>query len=581
MANFFKELKRRNVIKATIAYLVVAWIIIQVAQAVLPTFGAPAWAIQLIIIILAIGLPIWVIISWIYDITPEGIAKTTKDPEKQLIKEIANKRLNAFLIVSLSLAVLVMGLKLSNVFSASSNDPYSIAVMPFVNMSDDADQEYFSDGLSEELINQLALNQQLKVIGRTSSFSFKGKNEDLREIGRKLGASFLVEGSVRKSGNVLRITAQLINAADGYHLFSKTFDRELKDIFAIQDEIAQAILDAVKIELLASEKEVVFKRYTENIEAYQLYLKARFHVNKFTPNGFLKAIEFFDAAIDIDPSYAIAYAGKSFCYMNLRDFNWMPSDKSLPKGLKAAEMSIQLDDKIAESHLAVGRILLHYDWNIKEATISFNKAIAINPSCAECYVQLSLCSVFSGNNSEAIKFANIAENLDPLSLLNLTYISLFLMCTEDYPTLLKLGKKIIELEPNYFAGHYILAQSNVGLNRYEEALREIQVAVNLNKDLLTLGALGSIYALGGDKSKALSVIEEMKGFEGAETTGAMQIAPVYLYMGDFDTAYRYYDSAIENRGGAALFMKCHLNISSEFKEDLRSKELIEKMNVIY
>jgi serine/threonine-protein kinase len=196
-------------------------------------------------------------------------------------------------------------------------------------------------------------------------------------------------------------------------------------------------------------------------------------------------------------------------------------------------------------------------------------------------VQLSLCSVFSGNNSEAIKFANIAENLDPLSLLNLTYISLFLMCTEDYPTLLKLGKKIIELEPNYFAGHYILAQSNVGLNRYEEALREIQVAVNLNKDLLTLGALGSIYALGGDKSKALSVIEEMKGFEGAETTGAMQIAPVYLYMGDFDTAYRYYDSAIENRGGAALFMKCHLNISPEFKEDLRSKELIEKMNVIY
>ncbi len=163
MSKFLKELNRRNVIKATIAYLVVAWIIIQVAQAVLPTFGAPAWAIQLIIIILAIGLPIWVTISWIYDITPEGLAKTTKDPEKQLLKEIANKRLNVFLIVSLSLAVIVMGLKLSNVFSASSNDPYSIAVMPFVNMSDDTEQEYFSDGLSEELINQLALNMRTCV----------------------------------------------------------------------------------------------------------------------------------------------------------------------------------------------------------------------------------------------------------------------------------------------------------------------------------------------------------------------------------------------------------------------------------
>ena len=581
MSNFFEELKRRNVIKATIAYLVVAWIVIQVAQAVLPTFGAPAWAIQLIIIILAIGLPIWVIISWIYDITPEGIAKTTKDPEKQLLKEIANKRLNVFLIVSLSLAVIVMGLKLSNVFSASSNDPYSIAVMPFVNMSDDTEQEYFSDGLSEELINQLALNQQLKVIGRTSSFSFKGKNEDLREIGRKLGASFLVEGSVRKSGNVLRITAQLINAADGYHLFSKTFDRELKDIFAIQDEIAQAILDAVKIELLASEKEVVFKRYTDNIEAYELYLKAQFHVNKYTPDSFLKAIELFDAAIAIDPYYAIAYAGKSFCYMTLRDFNWMPSDKSLPEGLKAAEMSIQLDDKIAESHLAIGRILLHYDWNIKEATIAFNKAIAINPSCAECYVQLSFCSLNSGNNSEAIKYANIAESLDPLSLVNLTHLGFTLICAEDYPALLQLGKKLVELEPNYYAGHYILALSNLGLNKYEEAIREIQVAVSLNKDLLTLGALGSIYGLGGDKSRALSVIEEMKGFEGAETTGAMSIAQVYLYKGDFNAAYHYYNSAIENRGGGVLFMKCHLNSSPEFMEDLRSKELLEKRNVIY
>ncbi len=328
MSNFFEELKRRNVIKSAIAYLVVAWIVIQVAQAVLPTFGAPAWAIQLIIIILAIGLPIWLIISWIYDITPEGIEKTSNDPVKPGSKEIVNKRLNVFLLVSLSIAVLVMGLKLSNVFD-SSEKQQSIAVLPFVNMSDDVEQEYFSDGISEEIINMLAKVPGLKVIARTSSFSFKGMNQDVKLIGEQLNVSHILEGSVRKSGNKLRITAQLINVTDGAHMYSEKFDRELEDVFDIQDEISLKILDAIKMKLFAEKKEAVLKNYTENIEAYQLFLKGRYHYNKLTPDDFTKAIEYYKAAIALDSEYAIAYAGLSYCYYDAYYFRWLPN-KSEP-----------------------------------------------------------------------------------------------------------------------------------------------------------------------------------------------------------------------------------------------------------
>ncbi|MFZ1560222.1 MAG: adenylate/guanylate cyclase domain-containing protein, partial [Saprospiraceae bacterium] len=191
----------------------------------------------------------------------------------------------------------------------------SIAVLPFVNMSSDTEQEYFSDGISEEIINMLAQVSELKVIGRTSSFAFKGKNMDLKIIGEQLKVTHLLEGSVRKSGNKLRVTAQLISVSDGFHLYSEKFDRELEDIFDIQDEVSLAILNAVKIKLIGQEEKAVLKRYTDNIEAYQLYLKARYYYNKYTPDAFLQAIDYLNSAIEIEPDYAIAYSSLSYCYL--------------------------------------------------------------------------------------------------------------------------------------------------------------------------------------------------------------------------------------------------------------------------
>ena len=582
MSKFFEELKRRNVIKATIAYLVVAWIIIQVATAVLPTFGAKDWVIQAIIIVLAIGLPIWIIVSWIYDITPEGIAKTPKESEKQIYKNLINKKLNAFIIASLSIAVVVMGLKLSGVFE-EPNDNYAIAVLPFVNMSDDTEQEYFSDGISEEIINMLAQVPKLKVIGRTSSFAFKGKNMDLKLIGEQLNVNYLLEGSVRRSGNTLRITAKLINIADdGSQMFTEQFDRELEDVFDIQDEISANILETIKMKLLGEEKEAVFKNYTDNVEAYQLYLQGRYHVNKFTPDGFIKAIEFYDQAIALDSSYAIAYAGKSFCLTNLWDFQWLANEASIPLAIESAQKALQLDDKISESHLAVGRIQLHQEWNVRDALVKYEKAIELNPNSSEAHVQLAMCLSLYGRCEEALEHSKIAESLDPLSILNIFYSTIPIWACEESEIVLANGHKLIDLEPSFFSGHLLAGLGYLGLGRYDEAIKEFELSAQLYPGTYTLGHLGHAYGIKGETLKAKEVIEKIKSEKGFERLGSQSLAIIYLSIGELETAFSYLNRALEYREARLLWTnQSESMFPSGILQDPRFEDLYDRMGVIY
>ena len=428
----------------------------------------------------------------------------------------------------------------------------SIAVLPFVNMSNDADQEFFSDGISEEIINMLAQVSGLKVIGRTSCFAFKGKNLDLKFIGEQLKVSHILEGSVRKSGNKLRITAQLIKVSDGFHLYSEKFDRMLEDIFDVQDEISLAILDAIKSKILPTEKEAVLKKYTDNLEAYNAYLKGRFHVNNFSPDEFLKAIEYFDAAIAIDPNYAIAHASRAFCYMNLHDFNWLPSEKAKPQILESAFKSLELDDQIAESHIAVGRIKLHWEWKINEALELFRKAIKINPNSAECHVQISICLSLLGQYKEAVDHSNKALNIDPLSIMNIWYASASLLVRGDYEKILANSRRSISLAPNFFSG-YMLAGWGYSLSkRYEEAIEAFETMVKLNPGTHTYGYLGTAYGMKGEKSKARDVIKKMKGFDGAGLAGNHSIGDVYASIGEWDNAFDYYNRSVDIREGAFI-----------------------------
>jgi TolB-like protein len=580
MSKFLKELKRRNVIKSTIAYLVVAWVLLQVFTILLPIVGAPAWILKGITLVLAIGLPIWIIVSWVYDITPQGIEKTSDDSQNDLTRHATNKRLNAFIIASLSIAVIVMGLKLSGVFSSNTND-YAIAVLPFVNMSDDAEQEYFSDGISEEIINMLAQVPSLKVMGRTSSFAFKDKNMDLKIIGEQLNVNYLLEGSVRRSGNTLRITAQLISVADGSHLYSDKFDREIADVFDIQDEISEEILRAIKIKLLGNKKEEILKNSTENVEAYQLLLKGRYHYNKFTPNDLMKAIEYYKSAIAIDPNYSLAFAEIANCYGDAYAFKWLPKEMSYPQSRNSVKKAIQLDDKSAESHIASARIKLWVEWDFTTALQELNKGLQINPNSIVGNRQMSILNLFLGNNEVAYKHMQKADELDPFSLFNLFLLGAHKMQDGNYDSMLDYGNRLVSMEPNFHGGHALIGIAQLYKKQNETAIKELELAATLTgyRDVFSLGFLGMGYGVSGNKEKAMEVISKLEELPYKKEDVSLQYGLIYGGISDFDKAFEYLENAIYVQDVNALYIPSFTaQWFPEMKDDPKLKQLNMLLN---
>lgn len=459
----------------------------------------------------------------------------------------------------------------------------SIAVLPFANMSSDPEQEFFSDGISEEIINMLSHVPNLKVAGRTSAFSFKGKNQDLRFIGIQLNVNHILEGSVRKSGNKLRTTAQLIKVSDGYHLWSEKYDRELEDIFDIQDEIALAILEVIKIKLLGEEKKAVLKKYTDNIEAYQFYLQGRFHYNKW---AFAKALESYQVAITVEPDYAIAYAGIASSYMLLWYFNYLPPEQCVPKMIQAAEYSLQLDNNLAESHLAIASIKLWYEKDFNAAKIGLKKSIELNPNNAQTHTQYAYCLGFLGNYTESEHHAIIADILEPFSLMNKYNVCANYWMAGLHEKAFSLSKKLIELEPNFFGGYFMLGLLYMGTNRLEAALQQSELAVNLHNSGFSLGILlGPVYALMEEKTKAMEVLERMENLRKTQWIGNYEISNVYFALKEFDTGFRYLEQAIDKKEGNVLFFKYFVSFNMPptlgLAKDPRTEQILKRIGLVY
>ena len=467
-----------------------------------------------------------------------------------------------------------------NISKSNPESFESIAVLPFANMSGEPEQEFFSDGISEEIINMLSQVPRLKVVGRTSAFSFKEKNQDLRLIGEQLNVNHILEGSLRKSGNKIRITAQLIKVTDGYHLWSEKYDRQLEDIFDIQDEISLAILNAIKIQLFGATKEAVLKKYTDNPKAYQLYLQGRFYYNKWGgADGFNKAIDYFKAAIKIEPDYALAYAGIASSYITLWHYNYLPPEKCLPQAKEAIRQCIMLDDEIAESHLAIGIMKTWYEWDFSAAHIELKKAIELNPNIAEAHEKYAMCMQLLGNYTEATKHASIAYNLDPISLMINFNVGIVYMVAGNYDKELEYGRRLVELEPNFYGSHLLVGCSLIGLKKYEEAFPEIEIALHQNIGSLTLRYMGLIYGLMGENVKAREVVEKMKDLVSTQWVGNYDIGVVYLALGEFDNAFQYFEKAIEKHEGFLLFWKYNFRYFPELKHDPRTEQFLEKIGM--
>jgi len=423
--SFFAELKRRNVFRVGIAYLIGAWLLAQIADLLIDNIGAPDWVMKTLFVALGLGFFLALFFAWAFEMTPEGVKRESQVDRSQSITKVTSHKLDRTIIFILVLALAYFAW---DKFSAPTQPTVpitvaateqaaiekSIAVLPFVNMSADADNEYFSDGLSEELLNLLAKVDGLKVAARTSSFKFKNSEADISEIGQQLNVATVLEGSVRKSGNQARITAQLIKVDDGFHLWSETYDRELDNIFEVQDEIAKAIVEALKLPLLGHDAQPVTSTSAENFAAYDLYLLGRHEARQYSEQSFKRANEYYLASLENDPSFAPAYGGLADSYIYLADYGDLPQGEAQQLAQTAAEKALSINPNSPEAHASMGLLLTNLG-HYREAEAHFQKALQINPNHVNTLLWFSnnLSSQF--RNTEAMGLNNRAMSVDPLS----------------------------------------------------------------------------------------------------------------------------------------------------------------------
>ncbi len=454
----------------------------------------------------------------------------------------------------------------------------SIAVLPFVDLSPQKDQEYFCDGMAEELINALTKLEDLKVVARTTAFSFKGEKLDVREIGRKLNVETLVEGSVRKASNRVRITTQLVNVADGYHLWSEKYDREMEDIFAIQDDIAQQIVAVLKIKLIGEPSAPLVKRYTENLEAYHLYLKGRYYWNKRYEGLLQKGIECFGQALEKDPDYALAYAGLADSYSILGIYHFLPPKEAFSRARAAAEKALQIDENLAETHTSLGIIRVCYDWDWPGTEREFKRAIALNPSYALAHGYYAMCLAFLGRFDEAIVEARQAQELDPLSpLINATAGYVFFVARQ-YDQAIQECQKALEIDPNSVVALAYIAFPYFQKAMYEEAIASLQKVIALWKgNTFWLAALGLVYAGSGRKEEAQKVLHELEERSKQQYVAPLEFVWVYTGLGEIDQAFEWLNKAYEERN--VLFRLKTEPTFDALRSDPRFKELMKKIGL--
>ncbi|MCH8874149.1 protein kinase, partial [candidate division KSB1 bacterium] len=486
---------------------------------------------------------------------PESVTELRDDVPNKLIKILektlqkeANARYQNIKDMSASLKK-VAGTPFSERIEKEEKKSPSIAVLPFVNISADPENEYFSDGLAEDIISALTKLKDFRVAARTSAFSFKGKNLDIRDIGKKLSVETVLEGSVRKAGNRLRITAQLTGVVDGYHLWSEQFDREMADIFAIQDEITLTIVEKLKVELLGGEKEALVKRHTDNLEAYHLYLKGRYF-------GYTrKAVVFFERAIEKDSAYALAYSGLADIYSGLGMTAFLPPNKAFTIAKTAAEKALEIDDTLAEAHCSLGLVKFWLENNWVGAKRYFQRAIHLDPGYAAAHCWFASLLVWQGETEKAIAEVKQAQKLDPLSSITQAMVGFILYVARRFDEAIEHGRQALEIEPDSIVALYLGALPYKEKQMYAEAISLLEKAVDLShRRPFFLGLLGHVLGISGNKNKARKILEELVKRSTQEYVGPLLFAWLYLGLGDNEQAIEWFEKAFnEGQGPYHIF----------------------------
>ncbi|HRP34897.1 MAG TPA: hypothetical protein PLI48_03350 [Gammaproteobacteria bacterium] len=513
--SLFAELQRRNVFRVGAAYLVVAWLLVEISDTTFPRLGLPEWTVTFVIALLLLGLPVALFLAWAYELTPEGVKPTRDVQLHESITRVTGRKLDLSIIAVLLVA---LGWFAWDKFGVGPQAPppaaagqaeASIAVLPFTDMSAAGDQEYFGDGLAEEILNLLAGVRELKVSGRTSSFSFKGKDVPIPEIGRALGVAHILEGSVRKSGDRVRITAQLVKAEDGFHLWSETFDRQMEDIFAIQDEIADAIANALQLTLVGR------VAGAGNLDAYQLYLQARPLIYTRNAQNLREARRLIDRALELDPDYPPALAASGELWQLLSDdpnsYGDIPEVEARAKARKDLERALLLNPDVADTHAALGLLFMNLG-DHAAADGHLARALAINPSLTNANHWYVLNLSRSGRARDAVVAGKRFAELDPLFLTNLSVLVFYQTTVGEVEAAEQLAQRLQRSYPEYSRAAAMLAQVHAVQGRLAMAKAAVSRAIELDADsLFNRGLAAWNHYLLGDCEGAISYSLEVSG----------------------------------------------------------------------
>jgi TolB-like protein/tetratricopeptide (TPR) repeat protein len=590
--SFFAELKRRNVYKVAVAYAVIAWLLVQIATQVFPFFEIPNWAVRLVVLVLVAGFPVALVFSWAFEITPEGIVRETDVDSGKSITHHTGKKIVAITIV---LAIVASGLLAFRLFGPKLVGPRhdasptrtevaraipekSIAVLPFDSLSEDKSNAYFAEGVQDEILTRLAKVADLKVISRTSTQHLKSTPDDLPQIAKQLGVAHVLEGSVQKANDQIRVNVQLINALTDTHLWAETFDRKLTDIFAVESEIAKTITDTLQAKLSGSEQHAIAARPTENTEAHQLYLKGRFFWNKRTANDLKKSIEYFEQAIAADPNYALAYAGIADAYVWLPGYTAGTPRDCYPKAKAAATKALQLDDTLAEAHTTLALAIWLYDFDASQAIREFQRAIELNPNYAIAHQQYGNNTLSAlGRFDDAIGEGKRAVELDPLSLVINTDMGSDYYYARRYDEAIAQLHKTLEMDPGFYIAHLVLGQVLDAKGDRDAAIVECQKARALNDDPSVLGVLARAHGLSGNKMEAEKILDHLKKLSKERYVSAYSFALVYLGLGDKEEALRWLEESYQDRAGSDVGFIRMDPLLDPLRGDPRFEALAEKV----
>lgn len=596
---FLSELKRRNVYKVAVAYVVVAWLLIQVATQVFPFFGIPNWAVRLVVLLLILGFPVALILSWAFEITPEGIKR---ESEVATDKSITRRTGRKLVGITVALAVVAAGLLAFQMFrprlmsdSAATSTPLpataaltipekSIAVLPMVNSSGDPVNDYFSDGMSEEFISSLSRLRDLKVVGRSSSFRFKGKKDDSKTIGEKLGVYYLLEGRVQRSADRVRIAVALIKAGDGANVWRETYDRDLKDIFVVQSEIALAVAKELKVALLdnngeTAELATAATPPTENVEAYNALLQGSFYRYRRTAQDTRKAMGYYEEAIRLDPHYARAYAKLSNAALHLAANYANPATKEreelIAKARSSAERSLVLGPNLAEAHLSQGTILNVIDFDFVTAEAEYRRAFELAPQSAGVMGNLVLLLSTLGLFDEAVVLGQRTIVLEPLLGAHYFNLALALTALGRYDEAEAALRKNIELQPQSAQNYLHLAIIQILRGSPGAA---VELAKQETDPFWRAYALALAYFAHGDRAEADAALKKLID-EYADGAGS-QIAGVYALRKDPEKMFEWLEHAWTTHDPGVTELLFDPPFLRAYKDDPRFIAFAQKIGVM-